>query len=154
MEASLITDEVRALVGMTSKPVSVQLTKHHVRKALYAVRGRKDLEVNDGDPAPFAALGAIEGDAEPLQTPTLMPKFMIISNEWSFERPLVVGETYTCVRRLADISERLGGRFGYSIYIRSDVEFSDSTGALVARSGTQVMQFDPANERRDAGADE
>lgn len=153
MESSLISDEVRALIGTTSKPTTVRLTTHHVRKALYAVRGRRDIEVNDGDIAPVAALGTIDGDAEPLQSPTILPKFMIVSNEWTVERPIVVGETYTCVRRLADISERLGGRFGHSVYIRTDIEFTDATGALVARCGTQVMQFDPANENR-GGAEE
>jgi hydroxyacyl-ACP dehydratase HTD2-like protein with hotdog domain len=153
MEASLITDEVRALIGASSEPVSVQLSRHHVAKALFAVSGSRDNVPQDGEIAPVCAFGSIEGEGNRLDTPTLMPKFMIVSNDWSFERPMRVGETYTCARRIVDISERLGGRFGYAIYIRTDNEFRDAEGNLVAYATTNVMQYDPANER-DRGENE
>lgn len=153
MEASLITDEVRALIGTSSEPVSVHLSRHHVAKALFAVTGVRGNAPEDGEVAPVCAFGSIEGEGNRLETPTLMPKFMIVSNDWSFERPMRVGETYTCARRIVDISERLGGRFGYAIYIRTDNEFRDPEGNLVAYATTNVMQYDPANERR-GGDDE
>ncbi|MBI5949385.1 MAG: MaoC family dehydratase N-terminal domain-containing protein [Chloroflexi bacterium] len=147
-ESSLITDDVRSLVGTATAPVRAQLSRRAVERAMDTFLGmRHPPAPEEGQRAPGYALAALEPEPERVELPNLMPNSLLISNEWQFERPLVVGEEISMVTRISDINERFGGRFGYSIYFRSDVEFSDASGALVARSVRTMMQYDAADAR-------
>jgi hypothetical protein len=48
---------------------------------------------------------------------------------------------------VANIAERFGGQFGYSIDFRMDTEYRDASGGLVATSSTNMMQYDAASGR-------
>jgi len=152
-DGSLLTDEVRSYVGRETDPVTVRLTRAHVRRALLAVTGTADGLPDEGEPVPGFVLAALDGDTEQLATPSILPSGVLSGTEWTFERPLVVGDELTAVRRIADVSERLGGRYGHSVYFRSEVEYRDATGAVVARSSWQNTQFDPAGARGDGDSE-
>ena len=144
-EASLITDDVRALVGRTSEAGTARVTLRALNRTLDIFRGNHDQEFNDGDAVPSFVLSALDFESEGLPMPNLMPDSLLISNEFEFLRPLRLSETLTSQSRLADISERFGGQFGYGIYMRSDVEFRDATGELIARSARTMMQYDASS---------
>lgn len=129
------------MIGRESAPVRVTVTKNVVRKAMetYGVPPRK---FEPGDMVPGYAVVAFESEAERVEGPTLMKNFLMISNELSFERPLRLGEELTVSSRLADMSERFGGRFGYSIHVRTETVFRDASGAVVARSANTGMQYE------------
>jgi len=148
-DASLLTDEVRSFIGRTTDPVTVQVTRAHVRRALLAVTGSAEGLPAEGEPAPAFGLAALEGDTEPLATPSILPSGVLSATEWALERPLLVGEELTAVRRIADVSERLGGRYGHSLYFRVEVEYRDAAGAMIARSSLQTTQFDPEGAGRE-----
>ena len=76
-------------------------------------RGNHHGRLAEGDPVPGYVLVALQPEAESVAIPELMPNSLLISNELTVERPLRLGEQVTVQSRLADISERLGGRFGY-----------------------------------------
>lgn len=80
-----------------------------------------------------------------------MPNSILIANQWEFERPLRMGETLDAFYRVVDISERFGGRFGYSVDFRAEVVYRDATGAIVARSGRTMTQYDAAEARPEEG---
>jgi hypothetical protein len=63
-----------------------------------------------------------------------------------------MGETLDASYRLVDVNERFGGRFGYSIDFRSEVQFVDPEGNVIARSGSTMTQYDAsdATDREDA----
>jgi hypothetical protein len=147
IEESLLTDDVRALIGRTSEPVRVRLTRRAAERAMDVYYGHHDGAVAPDGTVKGVALAAIENESEWLRFPDLLPDGLLISNEWEFERPLRVDEELTVQSRLADINERFGGRFGYSLYFRSDVEFRDSENILVARSVRTMMQYDAASAR-------
>lgn len=140
-EESLLTPEVRALVGAASEPVTVEVTAQLARRAI-EVYGGEPRSFAPGDRVPGPVVTALQGEANDLAVPSLMPRSILVSNDLSFERPLRVGEVLAVRRRIADISERLGGRFGYAIYVRSEVEFHDGEGALVATVGHTLMQYE------------
>lgn len=142
-EESLLTPGVRALVGATSEPVTVEVTALLARRAV-DVYGGERRDFAPGDRVPGAVVTALQSEARDLRVPSLMPRNLLVTNDLSFERPLRVGDVLTMRRRIADISERLGGRFGYAIYVRSEVEFRDSDGALVATIGNTSMQYEHA----------
>jgi hypothetical protein len=151
-EESLLTDELRALIGSATPPGRARITRKGVARATEVYYGSPLTGLEEGDIAPGVAIAGIESEAEGFQTPNVMPNSVLVSNEWEFLRPLRVGEELSAQTRLADISERFGGRFGYSLYFRTDVEFRDSAGELVARSSNTLMQYDARNAR--GGEDE
>lgn len=109
--------------------------------------GHHDREFAVGDPVPGFTVVALDPDLDRLEIPDLMPDSLLISDEWSFERPLRMGDELTLESRIADISERLGGRFGYSLYARMEVVMRDHEGNVVCRSGRTMMYYDAANAR-------
>jgi hypothetical protein len=146
-DESLLTDEIRALIGTTSDSTSVRVTAAAVRRAGEVYFGAPADVPADGDPVPGVTIAGLETNTARLQVPDVLPNSVLISNEWQFERPLRMGEELEARTRLADISERFGGRFGYGIYVRTDVELLDTGGALIARSSSTLMQYDPRNAR-------
>lgn len=153
-DESLLTPEVRALEGVSTAMEPVQVTARAVQRAMDVYLGHHDgAPTEPGAVVPGYVLAALDSESEPPPLPSLLPNSLLISNEWSFERPLRLGEQLSVAYRITSISERFGGRFGYSIDVRTEDEFSDATGAVVARSARSMMQYD-ASQARDAGGEE
>ena len=129
------------MVGRVSDPAEVTVTAKVVRRAMETY-GARPREFAPGDAVPGYAIVALESDSPNVPYPDLLPRSLLISNDFSFERPLRLGERLTVRERIADISERLGGRFGYSIYVRSEHEYRDAAGTVVATAGRTMMQYE------------
>lgn len=147
VEESLLTPEVLALTGRTGPVAHVTVTRKAVHRAMDVFLGHHDREFAPGDPVPGYTMVALDPDSERFEVPDLMPDSLLISDEWSFERALRMGDELTLESRIADISERFGGRFGYSLYVRMEVVMRDSAGDVVCRSGRTMMYYDAANAR-------
>lgn len=147
-DESLLNDEVRALVGRETALGRVQVTPRLYRRALEVYTGHVPSTVPaEGEPVPGYVIAALDPEAEPPPMPSLLPNSLLISNEWQFERPLRMGEELEAVYTVAGITERFGGRFGYSIDFRTQVTFKDASGAAVARSGNTMTQYSAADAR-------
>lgn len=145
-EESLLTEEVRAHIGKVASPGAARVTPRALFRAAETYYGKPWEPVPaEGEPVPGIVIAALETESAGLEIPTVMPNSLLISNEWQFERPLRMGEDLDVQARLADITERFGGRFGYSLYFRSEVEFRDTSGAIVARSVNTMMQYDASS---------
>jgi hypothetical protein len=147
---SKLTPEVLALVGQTGPRTAVTVTPRLVRRAMDVFATDPRPLPAEGGAVPAYVVEVLGSEAEGVALPTLMPNDLLISNEVVLERPLRLGESVFVQTRLADISERLGGRFGQSLYLRSDVEVTDADGAIVARSVRTMMQYDARNAAGDA----
>ncbi len=141
-EQSLLTEDVRALIGRTSEATEVEVSRNAVRRAMDLYLGHHERELVAGRPVPGFVLAALQTDGDPLPLPDVMPNSLLVSNEMSFERQLLLGERLTVQSRIADVSERFGGKFGYSLYFRTDNEFRDASGALVAKTAQTMMYYD------------
>lgn len=149
-DESLLTDEVRALIGAPVEMGAVKVTLRGVRRALDVYLGdHGGAQYVDGDVVPGYVIAALDSESSAAPMPALMPQSLLISNEWSFERPMRLGEQYSATHRIVDISERFGGKFGYSLDFRSEVEFRDADGAVVARSASTMTQYDASQAIRD-----
>ncbi len=147
-DQSLLTDDVRALIGSETPSGTVEVTLRGWRHAVEVYTGRiPDQTPAPGDPVSGYAIAALETDYEATELPNLLPNSILIANQWEFERPLRMGESLDASYRLVDINERFGGRFGYSIDFRAEVVYRDAAGAVVARSGRTMTQYDPADAR-------
>jgi len=148
-DQSLLTDEIRAYIGRTAAAQSVTVTAEAVRRAVQAYEGHPDHIPGDGEPAPgFVLLNLLPG-GDDIRLPDPLPKSLLVSNEFSLERPVRLGEVLSAQARVADISERLGGQFGHGIYVRTEVEFTGADGSVAGRTASTLMYYDPAGARRD-----
>ena len=147
-EESLMTDAVRALIGQAHPLMNVQVTRRSYQRALDVYLERHDYGPPDGADVPGYVIEALDSETEPPSIPALLPQSLLISNEWQFERPLRMGEELEMTYRIVDISERFGGRFGYSIDFRTEVALSEpGAGAVVARSVRTMTQYSAADAR-------
>lgn len=147
IEQSLLTDEVRALIGRAGEPAPVRVSRRAAERAMDVYYGHHTRAVAADGTVKGVVLAALENESESVRYPDLLPDGLLISNEWEFSRPLRLDEELTVQSRIVDINERFGGRFGYSLYFRTDAEFRDSTGEIVARSVRTMMQYDAASAR-------
>jgi hypothetical protein len=151
-DASLLTDEVRALVGRETALGRVEVTARAWRRAVEVYTERVPEETPAaGEPVSGYVIAALDTEYEQSQLPNLLPNSILISNQWQFERPMRMGETYDAAYQVVDVTERLGGRFGYSIDFRAEVVYRDEAGEVVARSGRTMTQYNAADARSEDG---
>lgn len=150
-EVSLLTDDVRALIGRATSRGVVRVTPGAVRKAVEVFTGVTDASYAVGEEVPGYVVEALHTDSDSSDMPRLLPQSILIANEWRFTRPLRMGEELTVESRIVDISERFGGKFGYSLDFRSETQFRDGNGALVAVSARNMMQYDASEARAGGG---
>lgn len=129
-------------MGTATDGVTLTVSKRALERTMDLFLGHHRHSLKPGDEVPGYVMNGLEPEGEPMSMPELLPVSILISNEMAFERPLRLGETLTARTRMADISERFGGQFGYSITFRTEVEFSDASGAIVARTARTMMQYD------------
>ena len=147
-DESLLTDEVRALIGRRTELDSVKVTLRLVKRATEVFYGNPGRDYAEGEEVPGYVISGLDPEKDPPELPRLLPQGILISNEWSFERYPRLGETLSITTVMANISERFGGQFGYSVDFRNETEYRDSSGALVATSSTNMMQYDAASAER------
>jgi hypothetical protein len=146
---SLITDDLRAFVGREGEPRRVTVTEEAVLRAAEASGGAASSAFAPGRPVPgFVLMNLLPGGDE-MRVPDPLPKSLLVSNEFSIERPILLGEVLEARARVADISERLGGQFGHGIYVRTEVEFAGADGQVAGRTASTLMYYDPAGARRE-----
>ena len=147
-DESLMTDAVRALIGQAHPMMNDQVTRRSYQRALDVYLEHHDYGPPDGADVPGYVIEALDSETEPPGIPALLPQSLLMSNEWQFERPLRMGEELEMTYRIVDISERFGGRFGYSIDFRTEVALSEpGAGAVVARSVRTMTQYSAADAR-------
>lgn len=154
VEESLLTPEVRALIGKEDSPVRVRVTRRGTERAAEVYFGRPvKIDAQPGEDVPGYAIAALESDPVPdsaANFPSLMPNSVLVSNEWLFERPLRMDEELFAVRRLADVTERFGGQFGYALNVRTETVYRDDAGKTVASSAATLMQYDAKSARKES----
>ncbi|HEY7293474.1 MAG TPA: MaoC family dehydratase N-terminal domain-containing protein [Dehalococcoidia bacterium] len=132
-ERSLISDEVRALIGSEAAPRTFLIDP---------VVGRRLAEALDEDPEAVAAaefapsyyFSAYESFIPPTGIAGELASGVLAGDEWEQYRPLRWGERIESRGRIADIYERFGGSHGQTLYLRYEWRFTDERGELVAVS--------------------
>ena len=120
----------QSLIGTTSEEQLFEITPEAVAQFIEAT----------GDPA------AADAQRDPLYVPLTFPTTFRIANrglgldgskmqlihgeqEYRYARPLRVGETLSCISRVADIREK-SGRSGSMTFVVHEIEGRDSQGEL------------------------
>ncbi|WBL35026.1 hypothetical protein O0235_09530 [Tepidiforma flava] len=156
-EESLLTDAVRALVGRETRLGRVQVTARAFRRAheVYAGGPPARVPARRASRMPGYVITGLESESEAPAFPDLLPNSLLIANEWSFERPLRMGEWLEMVHRVTDVRERFGAAVrAYSIDVLSETAFYDAAGRLAARSGRTMTQYSAAEAVREGARSE
>lgn len=150
-DASLLTEALRGLVGRETALGSAIVTPRAFKRAVEVFTGSPPAVIPpEGAPVPGYVLAALETDSEPPGLPPIMPNTLVTADEWSFDRDLRMGELLQASFLIVDMKERFGGRFGYSIDVRSESVFRAPGGAAVARN-TRTMTYYSAADGSEAG---
>lgn len=150
-EASLLTEALLGLVGHETALGQAVVTPRAFKRAVEVFTGSPPATVPpEGAPVPGYVLAALETDSDPPDLPPIMPNTLVTADEWSFERDLRLGERLAAFSLIVEMKERFGGRFGYSIDVRSESVFRGPDGAAVARN-TRTMTYYSAADATEAG---
>lgn len=146
-EQSLITEEHRAAIGRTAGPVELHVRADDVRRVRTILGDDDPRWGEETGVAPPYVLAVIEPALPFHILPRVLPNGILTQTEWSFERPLRIGERVYATHRIVDIRDRFGGQYGYSVIINVMTEYRDESGEVVATSLRTALQFDPAQRR-------
>jgi acyl dehydratase len=155
-EASVITDEMRAVIGQESEPVTVEVDKTAVRMFARAV-GYTDLIYYDEEyakskgyrslPAPMGFLGhpIFRPDiaSRPLYVMSFKSPYKRVLNggtDIEYYEPICAGDALTSTAKIADISER-SASIGPMLVITGETNYKNQQGKLVARFRGTLIQY-------------
>ncbi len=144
MDESFITPELQSRVGVPSEPILVEVTPAVVGR-LWHVLGRAPNEAPDR--VPPAVLVMPDAGREVSALPALPANSLVTGEDWEMRRNLRIGETLTATNRLADLSERFGGRLGHTLAVRHEWTFEDAGGAPVAVTRRAMAYYRAAGLR-------
>src|SRR5579883_2825954 len=130
---SLISDEVRALIGAEAAPRGFVVDRVVGRRLAEAL-GEDPEAIAGGEFAPSFYFSAYESFIPPTGIPGELASGVLAGDEWEQVRPLCWDEQIVSTGRIADIYERFGGRHGQTLYLRYEWRFTDERGELVAIS--------------------
>ena len=145
---SVVTDEMRAVIGKKGRPLTFEVEQGAVRKFAAAI----------GDPNPLWSDEALArrtrygGIIAPptflctMNSPTpSMPEIPYSrglngGNEWEYFQPIRVGDRITVVSQIADIYER-GGRLGNMVFVVRETIYTNQFGEKVAVSRNTGIRY-------------
>ena len=155
-EASIITDEMRAIIGKESEPVTVEVDKSAVRMFARAV-GYTDLIYYDEQyakskgyrslPAPMGFLGhpifRPDMPSRPLYVMALKSPYERVLNggsEIEYYEPICAGDVLTSTAKLVDLSER-SGSMGPMLIVTGETTYKNQAGKVVAKFRGTLIQY-------------
>ena len=143
-EHSLITDELRATVSVTSPERTVTLTDDLVQRVRETLTGGPGA---DDRRAPPAVLFALTAEQELSRRDGLPESSLVTGDEWEWRRGLRLGETLTSVTRVTDVYERFGGRLGHALFLRYEWAFTGADGGPAAFARRTIAYYAGAGAR-------
>ncbi len=146
-DESLITPAMEAAIGSEGEPRVVTIDKELVQRLMHAL-GEDDADliaaVEAGDtsyPVPTYALLTTSTSQRQLTVPDAPERALMAADAWEVKADIHLGDTMTIVPRLADISERIGGRVGHSLFINHEWVYTNQDDVEVARVRRTVTHF-------------
>lgn len=149
---SVITEEMRAFIGVESKPVIYRVSHREIARFNAAIEG--ELPPVENDPGSDSGARPIEANplilrsfiTAPFDPPFPEPFHDILDggSKFSFMRPVVAGDEINAVRKLIDIFEK-SGRLGPMLFKITEVTYTDGDGNLVATQESTTITYGRAS---------
>ncbi len=148
-EAETITDEMRAHIGVDSKPVTYEITRWDVARFACAV-GDANALYSDDAAARASTVGSLITPPTfvrsllpgPASSPFPEPFAHILDagSSYSFFQPIRVGDSITIVRSLKELFTK-SGRLGEMLFKVREIKYTNQLGQLVAVQETTTITY-------------
>ena len=149
MAEQVITDEIRACIGMQSEPTVIEIEKGMIKGFAEAIEDPNPLWQDEeyarssqygGIVAPPGFLMSLMMRGPIMELPFELPftRRLDGGGDWEYFKPVRPGDVLTVVTKLVDIRER-EGRLGAMVFMVSEITWRNQRNELVARSrGTSI----------------
>lgn len=149
---SLITPEMKAVIGKEGKPIILDIEKGWVKRYCEAVGETNPLYLDEGfakkskygkliaPPGIVFGLYFIPQMPRAPDPPVKLPRGVDGGGEWEFLRPIFVGDTLTGTGKIKDIYER-DGRAGKMLFSENEVTWKNQKGEVVARMVSRAIRY-------------
>ena len=155
-EGSLITDELRKLIGVSSEPIIFKVEEGAIQRYAQAIGDPNPL-YNDPDYASKTRHGRllappgftgwpVKADRptdklfETLAKAGAPPRVLDGGVEFEFIEPVGAGDVLTATTRIASITER-ETRLGKTMFTTVEITFVNQTGNVALKSRSTLIQF-------------
>ena len=150
---SVITDEMRAAVGVESEPSVFEIEKEPIRRWAEAIgdpnplyhdeeyaknKGYRSLVAPPAFIAQYAYPTKVGGGRRTIKSP--FTRNLNGGNEYEFYGTVQAGDTITATTKLADIFER-EGRLGKMLFVIYETTFKNQNGEVVAKSRNTGISY-------------
>ncbi|HEY90412.1 MAG TPA: MaoC family dehydratase [Dehalococcoidia bacterium] len=150
-EESVITDEMKAVIGVESEPSVYEIERSAIRRWAEAIgdpnplyndeeyaksKGFRSLIAPPGFMGQYAFPVKVGGGARSFKSP--FTRNLNGGSEYEFLKPIQAGDTITSTSKIADIRERKG-KMGTMLIITSETTYKNQDGEVVAKArGTGI----------------
>lgn len=138
-DVSVITEEMRGLIGMETGRTVHEIDKTMLRRLAEAVDDPNPRWHEEAPPAFLMSL-AVSGVGDP--PARLFPLTRVVDGggDWECYLPVRLGDVITCATGLAELYER-EGRAGKLLFIVTETTVTNRDGQLVARGRATVINY-------------
>jgi acyl dehydratase len=151
--ASVVTDELRAVVGIESEPYENEIDRGAIRKYVEAIEDPNPIYVDDAyarrsphgtiiAPPTFPCTLRTGHPRVPIPLPPGYTELLNGGAEYLYERPIRLHEVLTGTSRLTDVFEK-DGRLGHMLFLVTEKAFRDRDDAVVARMVGTIIRYAP-----------
>ena len=153
-EDSVITDEMRAAIGVESEPSEYEIEKEAIRRWAEAIgdtnplyrdeeyaksKGYRNIIAPPGFIANYAYPTKVgEGGRRGFRSPFAM--VLNGGNEYDFFKPIQAGDKITSTTKLAELRER-EGRLGKMLFMINETTYKNQDGEIVAKSRGTIISY-------------
>jgi hypothetical protein len=153
-EGTIITEEMRDLVGVESPPVTIEVEKGDLRRFTEATGETDPRYAEVFPPTFFCPDPIIAAQRAGLKRPWPFTFSIDGGSEWEFHRPVRVGDTLTLTAKIADLYEKRGSaRTGRMLFTIIEVRCTNQRQELVGVArGTGIVYEGPDGRSQESQA--
>ncbi len=156
-EDSVITQEMREVIGIESEPITTEVEKGAIAKFARAI-GDDNPRYSDeeaarasssgGIIAPPTFLRSVRAPRPPREFPSQFSANLDGGSEWTYFEPVRPGDRITVTAKIADFNERKG-RLGTMLFTIRETRYANQFGNTVAIQRGTGISYDPAASKGD-----
>ena len=153
-DGSIITEEMRTLVGVETSPLTIEVEKGDLRRFREAIGETDPHHAEVFPPTFFCPDPIIAAQRAGLKRPWPFKFSIDGGSEWEFHRPVRVGDTLTLTAKIADLYEKRGSaKTGRMLFTIVEIRCANQRGELVGVArGTGIVYEGPQGERQEPQA--
>lgn len=146
---SVITEELRSVVGVESEPVVHEVSKGDIARFARAIDDPNPIYTDDvqarrsrygGIVAPPTFLRSMESPLPNETYPIAYPEVLDGGSQWEYFGPVRAGDTVTVTTKIIDLKERKGS-LGPMLFVIRETGYSNQTGRRVAAQRSTYIYY-------------